>query len=135
MAVGIGTFSIVPGAADSNRAFSLSPVVNVLVTGVSMPSAEELTVEEASASVGSPLERARLVPTADTEKRNVVLIHLESVRERSMDPYNPDADTTPFMEDLAEESLLVERAYTTTPHTSKAITSINCGIYPHPRRT
>jgi phosphoglycerol transferase MdoB-like AlkP superfamily enzyme len=97
-----------------------------------MPSAEELQTEEVSAAV-STLENAKLVPTSETEKRNVVLIHLESVRERSTDPYNPDADTTPFMDDLADRSLLVERAYTTTPHTSKAITSINCGIYPHPQ--
>jgi arylsulfatase A-like enzyme len=66
-----------------------------------------------------------------TEKRNVVLIHLESTRARSVTPYNKDLKTTPFLDELAESSLFVERAYTTVPRTSKAITSVNCGIQPH----
>ena len=132
MAVGLGSFSLVPGTADANQSFSLSPFVNVLVTGIGGPGAEELEVEKASSRAARSLESARLEETPQTERRNVVLIHLESVRERSMTAYNENINTTPFMAELAEESLLVERAYTTIPHTSKAITSVNCGIYPHP---
>jgi len=128
---GLVAFSLVPGTADANQSFSLSPPVNVLVTGVRSPSADVLTAEEASRLAVS-LKDARLRATPQTEKRNVVLIHLESVRERSTDPYNPGVNTTPFLDALADESLLVERAYTTIPHTSKALTSLNCGIYPHP---
>jgi arylsulfatase A-like enzyme len=72
-----------------------------------------------------------LEETPRTEKRNVVLIHLESTRARSVTPYNKDLKTTPFLDELAESSLFVERAYTTVPRTSKAITSVNCGIQPH----
>ena len=39
--------------------------------------------------------------------------------------------TTPFLDELVENSPLVERAYTTVPRTSKAIISVNCGIQPH----
>ncbi len=131
ISIGFVSFSLVPGTADANQSFSLSPPVNVLVTGFTSPTAEELTTEEASRRALS-LENAKLEATPQTEKRNVVLIHLESVRSRSTDPYNPDANTTPYLDSLADHSLLVERAYTTTPHTSKAITSVNCGIYPHP---
>jgi phosphoglycerol transferase MdoB-like AlkP superfamily enzyme len=131
ISIGLVSFSLVPGTADANQAFSLSPPVNVLVTGVRSPTADELTTEEASRLAVS-LKDARLAPTPGTEKRNVVLIHLESVRERSTDPYSPGVGTTPFLDDLADHSLLVERAYTTIPHTSKALTSLNCGIYPHP---
>jgi len=131
ISVGLVAFSLVPGTADANQSFSLSPPVNVIVTGVKSPTAEDLTAEDPS-QLAVSLEDARLETTPRTEKRNVVLIHLESVRARSTDPYNPDANTTPFLDSLADQSLLIERAYTTTPHTSKALTSLNCGIYPHP---
>ena len=131
ISLGLVAFSLVPGTADANQAFSLSPPVNVLVTGVRSPAPTELTAEEAS-QLAISLKDARLRETPLTERRNVVLIHLESVRERSTDAYNPGVNTTPFLDDLADRSLLVERAYTTIPHTSKALTSLNCGIYPHP---
>src|SRR4051794_14082769 len=72
-----------------------------------------------------------LKETERTQKRNVVLIHLESTRARSVTPYNQELKTTPFLNDLAKKSLLVERAYITVPRTSKAIISVNCGIQPH----
>ncbi|HET7478128.1 MAG TPA: sulfatase-like hydrolase/transferase [Rubrobacteraceae bacterium] len=132
IAVGIASLSMVPGAENSDRSFSLSPLTNVLITGIAAPGADELEVEKAGASVSVPLTDVKLKETPRTEKRNVVLIHLESTRERSVTPYNPDLQTTPFLDELSKKSLLVERAYTTTPHTSKALTSINCGIYPDP---
>ena len=132
IAIGFGSLALVPGAADANRAFSLSPLVNVFLTGVATPGAEEIAVDEASASIGRTLRDAKLRETFATEKRNVVVILLESTRHRSTTPYNEEIDTTPFLDELAKESLLVERAYTTIPHTSKAITSVYCGIYPHP---
>jgi arylsulfatase A-like enzyme len=60
-----------------------------------------------------------------------VIIQLESVRARSVTPYNEELETTPYLDELASQSLLAERAYTTLPHTSKAITSINCGVDPN----
>jgi arylsulfatase A-like enzyme len=62
----------------------------------------------------------------------VALIHLESVRERSVTPYEGTIKTMPYLAGLAKRSLLVERAYTTIPHTSKAIVSVNSGLYPSP---
>src|SRR3954452_10901652 len=72
-----------------------------------------------------------LKETPRTQKCNVVLIHLESTRARSVTPYNENLKTTPFLDELAKSSLLAERAYTTVPRTSKAIVSVNCGIQPH----
>ena len=65
------------------------------------------------------------------EKRNVVMIVLESTRARSMTPYNEDLETMPFLDDLARQSLLAERAYTILPHTSKALVAAECGVPPH----
>ncbi|MDQ3910627.1 MAG: sulfatase-like hydrolase/transferase, partial [Actinomycetota bacterium] len=132
ISVGLGSLSLMPGTADANQSFSLSPFINVLVTGIGGPEAEELQTETVSLRAANSLRQVRLEETPQTERRNVVLIHLESARERSITPYNKNINTTPFLNELAEHSLLVERAYTTTPHTSKAITSLNCGIYPHP---
>ena len=132
ISVGFVSLSLVPGTADANQSFSLSPFVNVLVTGIGGPEAEELEVEEVSSRAASSLREVRLKRTPQTERRNVVLIHLESARERSITPYNKNIDTTPYLNELAKHSLLVERAYTTIPHTSKAITSLNCGIYSDP---
>lgn len=77
------------------------------------------------------LANASLKKPLLAEKRNVVTIMLESTRVRSVTPYNEDLDTTPFLDGLAKESLVAERAYTTVPHTSKALVSAECGIEPN----
>ena len=132
IAAGFGALAFVPGASDTNQSFSRSPFINVVATSVSTPQAEDLGVEDASTRAARSLSSVKLVQTKDTQKRNVVLIHLESVRAQSTTPYNPDLKTTPYLNELSKKSLLVERAYTTIPHTTKALTSLNCGIYPDP---
>ena len=78
----------------------------------------------------------RLRSKWSTKRMNVVLIVLESTRNRSLTPYNPKMPTTPFLNKLAKKSLVVERMHTVIPHTSKALVPIFCGIYPRiTRRT
>ena len=60
---------------------------------------------------------------------NIAIIILESTRRDSVAPY-VDTDVTPYFSELAETSLLAERAYSTSPHTSRAIYSILCGRFP-----
>ena len=122
--------SLLPAtAAGANASFSRAPVSNLVATEL-----EQSRLEEAArnAHFESPLANAHLKPTPRTRRRHVALIHLESTRERSVTPYNADLMTMPFLAALAKESLLVERAYTTMPHTSKAIASVNSGLYPSP---
>lgn len=109
--------------------FSRDPVSNIFATGM-----QEARADAAAEGleVANPLAKARLKPTARTQRRNVVLIHLESTRERSVTSYNPSLQTMPYLDELSKNSLLVERAYTTTPHTSKAVTALNSGLYSHP---
>lgn len=132
ISVGLLSLSVVPGTADARKSFSLSPPVNVLVTGVTGPEVETAGDGLPGSLAGNDLGDARLEETPETEKRNVVLISLESTRARSVTPYNPDLQTTPFLNELSKKSLFVERAYSTFPHTSKALTSAVCGIYPDP---
>lgn len=79
--------------------------------------------------------RLQPLPAAESgfdQRPNVVSIELESVSATAVGAYNDEANTTPYLDSLAQDSLLAERAYTTIPHTSKALVSSNCGIYPPP---
>jgi glucan phosphoethanolaminetransferase (alkaline phosphatase superfamily) len=131
LALGFGSLSLLVGSAPAgaSKSFARDPFVNVVLTGVEEATTEDVPV--ADPEVEEPNAPASLVPSSQTEKRNVVLIHLESSRARSVTPYNNNLETTPFLDELAKSSLLVERAYTTVPHTSKASVSVNCGIFPH----
>ncbi len=120
--------SLPVGAGVAGKSFSRDAVVNVVMSEVEHARIRDLT---ANASSIEPPVDTRLQKTPETEKKNVVLIHLESARARSTTPYNEDLDTTPYLATLSKNSLLAEHAYTIVPHTSKAITSINCGIDAH----
>jgi len=120
--------SLPVGAGVAGKSFSRDAVVNVVMSEVEHARIRDLA---ANASSIEPPEDTSLQKTAETEKKNVVLIHLESARARSTTPYNEGLDTTPYLDTLSKNSLLAEHAYTIVPHTSKAITSINCGIDAH----
>jgi arylsulfatase A-like enzyme len=135
--LGIGTcavssllilLSLPVGAGEVSKSFSRDPVVNVVMSEVEHARIRNLTDD--ARPMPTPLN-THLQQTDDTEKKNVVFIHLESTRARSTTPYNKNIDTTPYLEELSRHSLTAENAYTIVPHTSKAITAINCGIDPH----
>jgi arylsulfatase A-like enzyme len=127
-ALGFGSLSLLtgPGTPGAGKAFARDPFVNLIVTGVKAAMAKD----DVGAAVEHPAVGARLVRTPRTERRNVVLVHLESIRARSVTPYNKKLKTTPFLDKLAKKSLLVERAYTIIPNSLKASISVNCGIEP-----
>jgi lipoteichoic acid synthase len=123
------SFWLVPsaGPASASKFFSKDIFANVVMTATKGIEGEEpagLTVEN------TPPPDTGLLPTTETERRNVVLIFLESTRAQSVTPYNKDLETTPFLDELAKSSLMAERAYTVVPHTHNAITAANCGIDP-----
>jgi lipoteichoic acid synthase len=121
--------SLSPAEAGTKAPFLRAPVSTLVATEL-----EQSRLEEAAknARVRHPLANARLRPTPRTRRRHVALIHLESTRERSVTPYAGDIGTMPYLATLARNSLLIERAYTTIPHTTQAITSVNSGLYPSP---
>ena len=136
LALGFGSLSLLTGSgpAGASRSFARDPFVNLVLTGIKgvrtrdddpYVKADDRAVEH------HPAASARLVRTPQTEERKVVLIHLDSTRAQSVTPYHEDIKTTPFLDELAKNSLLAERAYTTVPNTLKASVSVNCGIEPH----
>jgi lipoteichoic acid synthase len=73
---------------------------------------------------------AALNALAGKEQRNVVVILLESTRADATTVYDKTLPTTPFLERFARESVIVDRAYTVVPHTTKALVAILCGFEP-----
>jgi arylsulfatase A-like enzyme len=148
LALLFGSLSLLVGSdpADANASFARSPFVNVVWTGVEEATAEEVSPDNNAADSVSAAADANLVetpqtdetteadianaPQADKKHRNVVLVHLESARARSTTPYNKDLKTTPFLDELAGDSLFVENAYVVVPRSSKATVTVNCGIEP-----
>lgn len=119
--------SLVPGLLGAKGSVYGDQAVEFAATA-----AREYRFSSPDWNTESPLASVALDETKETERRNVVLIHLESVRARSATPYNEEIETMPYLDTLADESLLAERAYTPVPYSSKALVSVNCGMYPHP---
>ena len=83
-----------------------------------------------------PLDAQALQWVATDQRRhlNVVLVVLESARSRSVTPYTPALPTTPFLDSLAQHSLLFEQMHAVVPYTNKALVSLLTGTYPYPDR-
>ena len=111
------------GAFARNRALDIA-----LELGSGLVESERASAERPALSAAELVSGTRRAGAATKERpRNVVLITMESLRSEATSLGNPDRDTTPFLADLAERSLVAENAYTVVPHTSKALTASNCG--------
>ena len=60
---------------------------------------------------------------------NILLVTVDALRADHLEPYGYPRSTTPNLSRLAADSVVFERAYTSAPHTSFAITSLLTG-YP-----
>lgn len=64
---------------------------------------------------------------------NILFVLLESVRHDALGVYAAAGQgrpsDTPFLDEIASQGWMVERAYTTVPHTSKALVGIYCGTF------
>ena len=127
-------------AGASGQALSGSPPVELAATEVEHLGAARTPVDAARVREGLPTDTTLAakpdgIPDGipEAEKRNVVLISLESTRARSITPYNGDIKTTPFLDELSKRSILAERAYAVTPHTTNALTATVCGVDPPDR--
>ena len=71
-----------------------------------------------------------LVPGPDARQMNVVFVVLESIRADALTPYDRTLPTTPFLDSLASEGMLVEQMYAPVAHTTKALVPLLAGVYP-----
>jgi len=131
MAYPLFSFSLLPGGSTgTSTAFARNAVVNLVMTAVAAVAGEELPGVVSDPNDAQRSSTARLLPTSSTERRNIVVIFLESTRAGATTPYNTQLPTTPFMAELATRSLVVETAYAIIPHTHNALTATTCGIDP-----
>ncbi|MFZ9888478.1 MAG: sulfatase, partial [Myxococcota bacterium] len=72
----------------------------------------------------------RIRPGNAARAKNIITLVLESTSALRTSAYGASPDTTPFLRSLVERGTRVDVAYTVVPHTSKALVSIHCGIYP-----
>ena len=76
------SLSLLPGGSSTgaSKSFSRDAFVNVVMTAAQVAESEELPEIAAEPVAENPPAEASLASTADTEKRNVVMIQLESTR-------------------------------------------------------
>lgn len=75
------------------------------------------------------VSRVTLAPTAASRRWNVVIVMLESARARDTTVYTPSLRTTPFLAQLARESLVVDHMYAVIPRTTDAWIATLAGRY------
>jgi arylsulfatase A-like enzyme len=92
---------------------------------------EEPTCEDPGACIdrvtGAPSTR-----TLDLRGRDVLLVTVDALRADHVGAYGYPRPTTPNLDRFAREGAVFERAYTPTPHTSYAVTSLMTGKYMRP---
>ncbi|MEC7987411.1 MAG: sulfatase [Myxococcota bacterium] len=69
------------------------------------------------------------IPRGDAERPDIVLISIDTLRADHLSCYGYERDTTPFIDSLAADSILFERAFSTSSWTLPAHTTIMTG-YP-----
>ena len=80
-----------------------------------------------------PPQPVELQATENSTLDNIVIINLESTRADATTPYNPELDTTPFLNAIAQQGLFVKNGYVNYAYTSKGLVAISCGIPPNSR--
>lgn len=125
--------SLLPGggSASASPNFARDAFVNVAMTELEDVVPWGKSPYENVATIRDDLPNdTSLAQTAQTRKRNVVIVHMESIRARSVTAYNEDAEFTPYLDELADKSIFAERAYAVVPHTTNALVASICGIDP-----
>jgi glucan phosphoethanolaminetransferase (alkaline phosphatase superfamily) len=106
-----------------------------ILTGMSVGSALGNAEYQALArqQTAEAIYAAPHAPQPAAKPPNILFVLLESVRHNALGIHAEAGDKlasdTPFLDDIARQGWLVERAYTTVPHTSKALVGIYCGTF------
>ncbi|MEM6784151.1 MAG: LTA synthase family protein [Bacteroidota bacterium] len=97
-----------------------------------VPRASHSAVPPTSIADGTMDTGADADTTAGGQRRNVVVILLESVRATATTVHDSTLATMPFLSRLAEHGTLYERMYASTAYTNKAIVTALGGVPPSP---
>ncbi|MFO8009070.1 MAG: sulfatase [Candidatus Brocadiia bacterium] len=72
----------------------------------------------------------RLTAAEPPGRPNIILWSIETTRRDHLSLYGYERPTTPFLEDLAREAIVFERAYAQCSCTKPSVSSILTGLYP-----
>lgn len=121
-------------ASAALLALSLAPGFSTTVpTSVSRHTLSHLALSSLS-SPPSPIAGPEWTGASVTSnaKFNLIIVSLESVRIQSTSLLDSGLETTPALEDLAQRALVATHAYSTMPHSTKAMVPMLCGVPPDP---
>jgi arylsulfatase A-like enzyme len=71
-----------------------------------------------------------LAPRADPQRRNVILLSLDTLRADFVGAYGQELDTTPNLDRFAKDSALFENTYTVYPSTTASHMTMLTGLFP-----
>ncbi len=91
------------------------------------------TTPEGPSGAASPATGPATAPATGAPKA-VFVISIDTLRQDHVGTYGYERDTTPVLDQLAESSLVFERAYTTASFTLIAHMSLLTGLYPFQHR-
>ena len=138
-ALALGLFALTAAAAPAAAA-RLAPADNVRLVYLTHAPVLSNAVELAAAlSPPPPLDEAPIVEakgqagrSLDLSRRDIVLVTIDALRADHVGAYGYARKTTPNIDALAADGVVFEHAYTPTPHTSYAVTSLMTGKYMRP---
>lgn len=120
--------SWVPAHAQATPDVSRNAVVQMVGTEVSRQ-VRAARFRRAPDPAAFTADTVSVSPTG--KRRNVVIVHLDGIRADVMGAYTKQKPSiTPVLDALSAKSTRVEQAYTSVPHSSKAMVSVNCGVEP-----
>lgn len=128
-AFALAGLSALPSTTGASDSFTRDALVNMFMTEVEKVRFADVAPDK-SAALASERPPSQAEISGGQNKRNVVIVYAESVRAQSTTPFNEDMKTTPFMDQLAKNSLLATEFNAVMPHTSKSLTASHCGMAP-----
>jgi arylsulfatase A-like enzyme len=118
----------------SEKAPILGRVVELTAELSPPPPIEEgnLACGNATAACGDGEKVGEGASRLDLRGRDLLLVSIDALRADHVTSYGYARPTTPNLDRLGAEGVVFERAYTATPHTSYAVTSLMTGKYLRP---
>ncbi|MET0541905.1 MAG: LTA synthase family protein [Variovorax sp.] len=122
-----------PGSMEVHR-YAEGTLVTLARTALPSAASEaEANVEKEFRRTGRPPWHSAAMTfkaTDKTQRKNVVLVMMESVRAQSSTVNTPELPTMPFLKRLADEGLMVEDMSVVAPRTTMAWMAVLDGQYP-----
>ena len=131
--VALACFALTPSAAKS---LALADNIRLIylerapVLGHVVRAAAELAPPRPTDD--TPMVTASSGHAIDLTGRDILLISIDALRADHVGAYGYSRPTTPNIDALAKTSVVFDAAYTPTPHTSYAVTSLMTGKYMRP---